>query len=629
MISKSTSEGNMFDKIKEFLEKWQMTLVSGVFLLASFILEKTIGELPIYLNPAWISVIVSGIPLLIEAVDRLIHGKWLAKISSCLLISAAMIAAIIIGDLFAAGEVAFIMALGELLEDLTTERAKKGLKKLIELTPSEGRVIKDGKEVMTGAELIVPGDIIRVLPGESIPVDGVIKAGTTSVDQSIVTGESMPVDKTVGDEVFCGTVNRFGAIDFEATSGSRDSSLQRLIRLVQEAEEKKAPAARIADKWASILVPCAMLLAIATGIITQDITRAVTILVVFCPCALVLATPTAIMAAVGQAAKHGVIIKSGQALETMGKVNTITFDKTGTLTHGVISVHDVMPYGGISRDELLTYAASAESKSEHPLGRAVVQYAADSGIKITEPDSFEMEAGKGVCAVAGSDTIRVGNLKYLKLDSVPDEVASKLEEIGNGVISVSKNDEYIGSIIVADTIRPEAKDAIEKLGKMNVTPILLTGDNGRTADAVSKAVGIENVHSDLLPEEKVGKVEELRRSGKTVCMIGDGVNDAPALKTADVGIAMAEIGSDIAVDAADISLISDNLESLPYLKWLSNATVGTIRFSITLSMVINFAAIVLSVLGILNPTTGALVHNGGSLFVILIAALLYERKYKG
>ena len=302
----------MLKKINDFLSGVPATLAGGIFLVLSFVVSRTEGSLPI--DPAWVTVIINGIPLLYLAVWRLLYNPGISKISSALLITIAMIAAIFIGDLFAAGEVAFIMAIGAILEDMTTNRAKKGLKKLLRLAPTQGRRITGGKETMLPAEEICKGDILRILPGETIPVDGTILIGETSVDQSIITGESFPIDKTVGDAVFCGTINRFGAIDIKATNVGKDSSLQKLIRMVQEAENKKAPMARIADKAASWLVPVALLIAIITGILTKDIVRAVTVLVVFCPCALVLATPTAIMAAIGQATKHGVIIKSGDCL---------------------------------------------------------------------------------------------------------------------------------------------------------------------------------------------------------------------------------------------------------------------------------------------------------------------------
>lgn len=622
----------MLKRINDVLAGLPMTIIGGVLLVFSFVLPRVDVSLPI--DPAWGTVVISGIPLLYLAVWRIIYNPGISKISSALLITIAMFAAIAIGDLFAAGEVAFIMAIGALLEDATTNRAKKGLKKLISLAPTQGRRIRNGKEEMIPAEKIVKGDMLRILPGETVPVDGVIVSGETSVDQSIMTGESLPVDKAVGDTVFCGTINRFGAIDIRATKVGEDSSLQKLIRMVQEAEDKKAPMARIADRVASWLVPVAMLVAVIAGIATQDIVRAVTVLVVFCPCALVLATPTAIMAAIGQATKHGVIIKSGEALEKMGKVDTIAFDKTGTLTYGKLEVSDVLSFSPeLSKDKLLYLAASAEAKSEHPLGKAIVAYAKKRALPLSESAAFQMTSGKGISAEVDGYQLLCGNERYLHECGVPmtanaDAALEKLRLQGNASILVAVNGQCVGVIALSDVLRPEAAAMVQKLAAMQTNTVLLTGDNQKTADYFAAQVGIREVYADLLPEDKVGNIAALQQHGRNVCMIGDGVNDAPALKTASVGVAMGSMGSDIAVEAADIALMSDDISKIPYLKRLSNATVKTIKLSITLSMCINFLAVMLSVLGLLNPTTGALVHNAGSCFVVLIAALLYDRKFE-
>lgn len=609
-----------------------MTIIGGVLLVFSFVLPRVGVNLPV--DPAWGTVVISGIPLLYLAVWRIIYNPGISKISSALLITIAMFAAIAIGDLFAAGEVAFIMAIGALLEDATTNRAKKGLKKLISLAPTQGRRIRSGKEELIPAEKIVKGDMLRILPGETVPVDGVIVSGETSVDQSIMTGESLPVDKAAGDTVFCGTINRFGAIDIHATKVGEDSSLQKLIRMVQEAEDKKAPMARIADRVASWLVPVAMLVAAIAGIATQNIVRAVTVLVVFCPCALVLATPTAIMAAIGQATKHGVIIKSCEALEKMGKVDTIAFDKTGTLTYGKLEVSDVLSFApDLDEEKLLYLAASAEAKSEHPLGKAIVAYAKKRDLPLSESAAFRMTSGKGISAEADGYRLLCGNEKYLhecgvSVTANTAATSEKLRLQGKASILVAANSQCVGVIALSDVLRPEAAAMVQKLTAMQTNTVLLTGDNQKTADYFAAQVGIREVYADLLPEDKVGGIAALQQRGRNVCMIGDGVNDAPALKTASVGVAMGSMGSDIAVEAADIALMSDDISKIPYLKRLSGATVKTIKLSITLSMCINLLAVTLSVLGLLNPTTGALVHNAGSCFVVLIAALLYDRKFE-
>ena len=621
----------MFKKFIDCLAGITMTVIGGISLIASLILSSL--NIDFIFDPAWIAVIICGIPLLYLSVWRIFFNKGISKISSALLISIAMIAAIIIGDLFAAGEVAFIMAIGAILEEKTTQRAQKGLKKLIQLVPQTARRILNNEENIIPITKIKVGDTVRILPGEAIPVDGTIISGNTSIDQSIITGEYLPVDKKIGDDVFCGTINCFGSIDISTKKICKDSTLQKLIQMVKEAENKQAPMQRIADKWASWLVPVALLIAVCSYFITDNIIRAVTVLVVFCPCALVLATPTAIMAAIGQATKHGVIIKSGEALEKMGKVNTIAFDKTGTLTLGKLKVSNVISFSSkFSETSLLKLVASAEMHSEHPLGKAIVAHAKENHIALISAKSFKMEAGKGICASVNDIRLLCGNEKYLTENNIkiPENVKNALTTLrneGKASLLIAADGICIGIIALSDIIRPTAKTVVDKLRKMNTQTVLLTGDNFQTADYFVRQVGITSMQSELLPEDKVKALITLQQNGKNVCMIGDGINDAPALKTADVGVAMGNMGSDITVDASDITLMNDDISKIPYLKRLSNATVHTIKLSISLSLIINFVAIIISVKGLLTPTTGALVHNAGSCLVVLIAALLYDRKF--
>ncbi len=615
-------------KLFELSSGVKATVVGGIFLAISLALMLTNTKLPV--DPAWVTVVSCGFPLAYLAITRLISSGW---VSSALLITIAMVASIAIGELFAAGEVAFIMAIGAILEDKTVERAKKGLHKLISLTPPTGRRILNGSEEIVAVEQIHKGDVLRVLPGETIPVDGEILSGNTSVDQSVITGESLPVDKAAGDEVFCGTINRFGSIDMQATKVGKDSSLQKLIRLVQEAENNKAPMQRIVDVWATWLVPIALAIAVVTYLITRDIVRAVTILVVFCPCALALATPTTIMAAIGQAAKHGVIIKSGEALENMGKADIVAFDKTGTLTSGSLRVSDILPLNAsISEEELLRITAGAESRSEHPLGKAIAAYAKERGIAFGEVENFNMLPGKGISAQVDGRTLLFGSAAFLAENGVSaddrgQEALERLRKQGKATILVSDGKALIGVVALSDTLRPAAKTMLQELKETGTDAVLLTGDHAQTADYFARLVGITAVYAELLPAQKAERILSLQQAGHKVCMIGDGVNDAPALKTANVGVAMANMGSDIAIEAADIALIGDDIEKIPYLKRLSNAAIRLIKVNISLSMGINFIAIVLSVLGILGPISGALVHNAGSVLVVLNAALLYDRNY--
>ncbi len=629
----------------EKLNSKAMLWLSGIFILASFITEYILPlmdisfEFPI--NPAWVSLLVSGIPIVYAAIQGLMDKK----IKSSLLITIAMIAAVYIGDVFAAGEVAFIMAIGEWLEDRTVQKAKKGIELLLNLVPSAGRNIIKGsngveKEEMKPAEEIKVGDILRIFPGESFPADGTIIVGNTTVDQAILTGESLPVDKVIGDEVFTGTINRYGSVDIEVTKSFANSSLQKMIRLVEEADNNKAPTQKIVDKWAGYLVPTACVIAIITYLIfsfalnrpDDALIRAVTVLVVFCPCALALATPTSIMAAIGQAAKNGVLIKSGEALEQMGKVTTVAFDKTGTITEGKLSVTDINAFG-LTEEELLSIVTSVESRSEHPIGKAITNYGRQLDVIFKRIEEFQMIVGKGVLATIEKEIFYCGNEELIEKEvglTIPSEVESLIFELrqkGKAIVIVSTKTRVVGVIGLSDVLKDTSKGAISTLNQAGIKEtILLTGDKEESAMFISEKVGISQVRASLLPEGKVSAVKELMDQGESVCMVGDGVNDAPALKTASVGVAMGTMGSDIAIDAADIAIMGDDISKISYIKKLSNATIFSIKFNITLAMIINFGAIILSVLGLLNPASGALVHNAGSVIVVLNAARLYEKK---
>ena len=630
----------MVHRIHDILSGLYMTILAGLFLLLDGIphlIEEFGGQRPFQnifpFEPSWITVIICGFPLVYLSIRRIVYNKGISKISSALLISMAMFAAIAIGDIFAAGEVAFIMALGALLEEATTERAKKGLKKLISLAPVKGRKIQANKEIMVPVESIQSGDYLRILPGETIPVDGRIINGETTVDQSIMTGESIPVDKTIDDDVFGGTINCFGAIDIIATKVGEDSSIQKMIQLIRNAEQKQAPIQRIADIVASRLVPIALMIACIGYLVTGNIIVGVTVLVVFCPCALVLATPTAVMAAIGQATKHGVIIKSGEILETMGKVDTMAFDKTGTLTRGQLSVQSILAVDtDYSETDILQLAASAEAKSEHPIGKAIVSHAIEQDLEILDTTSFTMFVGKGIIAVIKGRELYCGNERFLEEHNIIvsesiQQAINVYRSEGKASVIIADREHIIGIITLSDTMRNDAINMISAISSLDMTIVLLTGDSKAAATYIGKKSGVSEIHAELLPGEKVSIIESLQGKHHKVCMVGDGINDAPAMKTADVSIAMGTIGSDIAIETADIALMSDDLSKIPYIKRLSDATIKTIKFSIALSMAINCIAIILSLLEVLTPTTGALVHNVGSCLVVLIAARLYDRQF--
>lgn len=621
----------LVQKTEAFLEwggiKKEIVLlaVSGAALVVSIF-----DLLPLLFDAAWVAIVLCGVPIVLEALIGLITAF---DIKADVLVSLALIASVLIRENFAAGEVAFIMQLGALLEDVTVARARAGIEKLVHLTPQTARVVRDGGETIVPAEQVRVGDRLRVLPGESIPVDGVITSGQTSINQAVMTGESLPVDKTVGDEVSSGTVNQYGAFEMRATKVGEDSSIQRMIRLVQSADAGKARIVGLADRWATWIVVIALTAAALTWLITGEIIRAVTILVVFCPCALVLATPTAIMAAIGNATKHGFLVREGDALERLAAVRKIAFDKTGTLTYGtprVVAVASALP--DLDRMGLYALAAGAEQLSEHPLGKAVVAgYREENPGEIASAESFEMLPGRGVSAVVDGRRVLAGNPQLLAehgVDLPADAERQRLLEEGCTMIYVAVDGAFAGYLALSDTLRAESAATIAALEAAGVRPVLLTGDHESAAGAIAARLGIREVRAGCLPEDKLEEIGRWQRDGVHVCMIGDGVNDAPALKKADVGIAMGGVGSDIAVEAADIALVDDEVKELPHLMALSRRMMTTIRMNLTFSMGLNFLAIFLAMAGTLNPVVGALVHNAGSVAVILNSALLLKWKRK-
>ena len=593
-------------------------VISGVAVICSLLKLD-----PLPFDMAWIAIILCGIPIVLEAVVGLVTAF---DIKADVLVSLALIASVCIGEIFAAGEVAFIMQLGALLEELTVAKARAGIEKLVHLTPQTARVLRNGREVMLPAEQVRVGDRLRVLPGESVPVDGIILSGQTSINQAVMTGESLPVDKTAGDTVSSGTVNQFGAFEMEATKVGEDSSIQRMIRLVQSADASKAKIVGLADRWATWIVVIALSAAALTWIITGQIIRAVTILVVFCPCALVLATPTAIMAAIGNATKHGFLVRAGDALERLSKAKVLAFGKTGTLTYGspeVVAVSSVSDR--LETEALYRLAASAEQLSEHPLGKAIVSCCKKSGATLAPASAFQMIPGRGVCAQIEGKAVLAGNTELLREHSVsfalPSDAADYLQQ-GCTITYVAVDGVFAGFLALADTVRKESAATISALSGLGVQPVLLTGDHESAANAIAGSLHIQEVRANCLPEDKLNYIGGYQAKGLPVCMIGDGVNDAPALKKADVGIAMGGVGSDIAVDAADIALVDDEVREFPHLVALSKRMMTTIKLNMAFSMTLNFIAIALAIIGTLNPVVGALVHNAGSVLVIINSAFL-------
>ncbi len=594
-------------------------VIAGLSLILSFF-EIFEDILPFDL--AWIAILLCGIPIIKEALEGLIREF---DIKADVLVSIALVAAVYINEIFAAGEIAFIMSIGAYLEERTVAKARAGIEKLIALTPQTARVVDGESEQMIPVEQVQVGDIVRMFAGETVAVDGLIVQGKTSINQAVMTGESLPVDKGEGDEVFSGTLNQFGTIDIQATNVGEDSSLQRMIALVESADANKAKIVGVTDRWATWIVWIALLSAVITWGVTGELIRAVTILVVFCPCALVLATPTAIMAAIGNVTKYGILVRHGDALERLASVSHLTFDKTGTLTNGTPVVVDIQSFAEhISAEQVLSLVTSAELRSEHPLGKAVVTYYKTKFNKTPEqPQTFTMIPGRGVVAKVNEKTVLAGNRQLfadydVELPQNYLKAAARYVDDGGTIVYVAVDGTANGFVALADTLRKDAGGIVDKIKEIGIKSVLLTGDNPQAASKIAQDIGISEVYSECLPADKMAVIEQIQNADQRnfVCMVGDGVNDAPALKKAHVGIAMGGIGSDIAVDAADIVLIGDDIKVIPHLLKLSQKTLRTITFNLSVAMLLNFVAIILAIVGILGPVMGALVHNVGSVAVI-------------
>ena len=593
-------------------------LISAVSLILS-ITGVLKDVLPV--DIAWAAIILCGVPILVGAFRGVVFEH---DIKADVLVAMALVASVVTGEFFAAGEVALIMQIGSLLEDYTSGKARESIEKLIRLSPQKARVIREGEECEVPVEEIRVGDMIRVLAGETIPADGTITEGETTVDQSVMTGESIPVDKGAGDTVSSGTVNRFGTFLMRADRESGDSALQRMIRLAEEAEENKAPVVTLADKWATRLVATVFACAVATWIFTGEFMRAVTVLVVFCPCAFILATPTAILAGIGNAARYGMIIRSGDALERLSKIKRVAFDKTGTLTVGKPRVTEVVSLSGeFTKEDIHRLAASAEKLSEHPLGMAIAE-SWDGALPKAE--NFRMIAGRGISARVEGRNVLAGKADFMRAEGVElpaaDDRAERCYRSGATVIWLAVDGAPAGFLALVDEVRPDAASVVGRLLEENVTPMLLTGDNARAAETIAARVGITDVRSELLPEDKMEIIREYALGAEPICMIGDGVNDAPALTAADAGIAMGGIGSDIAIESADAVLVSDDIKRVPYLLSLTKKVMQKVKTNIIAAMIINITAVILSAAGVLTPVTGALWHNFGSVFVVVNAAML-------
>ena len=607
----------MKKRLYEFKKDVIIILISAICVILSHFNVNVLG-----VDLAYIALILCGIPIIYGSIIGLIKEH---DIKANVLVSIAIIASVYIGQIFAAAEIAVIMEFGGLLEKITVSTTQSRIEKLMDLQPSKARLIKDNVENMVDAIIVKKGDLLKINPGESIPADGRIIKGSTTVNQSLITGESLPVEKTIGDEIYAGTINNFGQIIVEVTEDYESNSLQKIISLIENVNGDDTPIVRQADEIANWVVVISLFMAIYAYFVTNNITNAVTVLVVFCPCALVLATPTAIIAAIGNLSKHGILVKNSAILESLYKMDNILFDKTGTITTGIPKVVNMQAYDKTDERELLKITASAENNYNHPLSQAILDYYGSD--ELYEVKEFEVELGMGIYCIINDKECLVGNEKlFTKYNIKIPENLFKTEE--TTVIYSYYNKDFLGSFSIKDTPKEGIENVINILRSEKYEVTLLTGDNDTVAKDIGKQVNIDDIHSNCLPEDKLEFVDNLRKKLKKVMMVGDGINDASALKRANVGVAMGNIGSDITIDSADLVFINDDIRFVPYLMKMSKRTYYTIKFGIIFSLVLNTIAMILGFIGILTPITGALVHNIGSVFVIILAALLFKQRFK-
>lgn len=551
------------------------------------------------------------------------------KMTAGVLVVLALAGSAYIGEYLAAAVVAFMMIIGEFLEDITLERTRNAVRELVRLAPDEARVRRDGEYVEVPAEEVRAGDVLLIKPGDRVPVDGVVISGQAAMDESSITGESMPVDKSVGAKVFAGTINLTGALEVEAEKVGENTTLGRIIGIVYEAQNSKGRSQRTADRFAQFFTPIILGIALLVWLLTHDLFRVMSVLVIACPCALVLATPTAVVASVGNAARRGALIKGGITLEKAGRVSVVCFDKTGTLTRGRPQIIEVRPFSVLDQKELIATAAAVEKMSEHPIAKAIVAKAREEGVSVADSEDFSVAFGQGVRGRVQNRLVEVGNRRLLEdagaqVDEKVDAWLAEQEGLGRAALVVMVDREVVGGIAVADSLRHDAARSLRALRDLGIKKlVMLTGDNSATARAIAAEAGITEVKANLLPEEKLAYVKGLQREHETVAMVGDGVNDAPALTLADVGIAMGAAGTDVAIESSDIALMADNLTMVADVLALSRKAVGIIHQNIWLfAVAVNVIGISLASLGVLSPIMSAVVHNVASVFVVLNSARL-------
>ncbi len=617
-----------FRRYRGFLTAPGTLIAAGnALLLALGFLASVLGEPGVARWLYLASALVGGAPIFKLAAGNIVRDF---NLTAGVMVSIAMIAALIVGEYSAAALVAFMMLVGEMLENLTIARADRALDELEQLVPATVTLRHDDRDETVPIAAVRRGDRVLVRPGGRVPVDGVVRRGDAAIDPSAITGESIPVDVAAGDHVYAGTLCTSGALEIQVESVGEGTALGEMIELVKNARGTQAPVQRVANKYAQYLTPLAIGIAIITYLVTRDVIRSITVLIVICPCSLVLATPTALVAAIGNAARHGVLVKHGPAMEQVGRVDVVAFDKTGTLTLGEPRVHETVSLNGMEPRELLVLAASAERPSEHPLGKAIVAAARGEDLALPVPEDFQTLPGHGVRATVAGREVAIG-ARVLEGDGIlltdaARERAAELEAGGHTVVPVAVDRALAGLIAISDTVRDASRQAIADLKALGIgRTVLISGDNRAAAEAIGRALGVDEVYGETLPQDKLAFIRQVQGEGHRVAFVGDGVNDAPALAAADVGIAMGTIGTAVAMETADVVLLSDRVERLPYLIGLSRLALGTIRSNVLFSMSMNVLSVLLGVLGLIGPVVGAVMHEASALPVVANSARLIRR----
>jgi Cd2+/Zn2+-exporting ATPase len=572
---------------------------------------------------AMVGAILLGLPIVLHAVKGIIHGHTHMDE----LVALAVFAAFVTGNYVTAGVVGFIMLLAELMETRTALGARASIESLIRLTPTTANLLAgDGSETEIEVARLKTGDVVRVRPGDNIPADGQIRSGLSSINEATITGESLPVDKVVGMQVFAGTTNLTGALDIVVTKAGQDTTLGKVQQLIMAAEKTQLPIMRMIDQYVTWYIPTILMISVIIYFFTKDWNRSIAALVISCPCPLILATPTAMVAALSAAARLGILVKNVSLLEIAGKITAVVFDKTGTLTTGQLYVTKLEPAAGVEPAEMLSLTASAEQMSKHPAARAVINLAKEANVTFETASEFRETPGKGVSAKAKGVTVLVGRDSFLKekgidVSRVPNP--SLHEEQGFSTLYVARDNQCIGWIGLQDKSRPEAQQAVQELFDCDVRRItMLTGDRSEVANRVSAELGCTDYKANCLPQDKLAVVERIKQDGHIVAVVGDGINDAPALAAGDLGIAMGAAGSDVAINSASIALMSDDLRRLPFLIQLSRKTRGVINQNLFFGVLFIVLGISASAVGWLPPIMAAFLHFGGSVLVVFNSARL-------